>query len=102
MQEGKGMTEDEMVGWHHHMPLSQHERKTLEVVGPNCGKPHLLDLRFFIITMALRNIRISTSLWNRIRASERPRPEAIWVTKGARYVIQTNREKTNEDRDWER
>lgn len=29
----------------------------------------LLDLRFFIITMALRNIRISTSLWKIIRDS---------------------------------
>lgn len=33
---------------------------------------NLLDLRFFIITMALRNIRISTSLWNRIKVMGRP------------------------------
>lgn len=43
----------------------------------------LLDLRFFIITMALRNIRISISLCNRIRVAEMPSAEIIWVGKGA-------------------
>ena len=52
------------------------DESTSEVTSPNLERQrsrlHLLDLRFFIITMALRNIRISTSLWNRIRVTGMP------------------------------
>ena len=52
---------------------------------------NLLDLRFFIITMALRNIRISTSLCNRIKVAGMPSAEIIWVGKEATYGTKTNR-----------
>lgn len=54
-----------------------------EGLGRQRNRLNLLDLRFFIITMALRNIRISISLCNRIKVAEMPSAEVIWVGKGA-------------------
>lgn len=52
-------------------PLVNINESIREGIRPNLERQrsrlNLLDLRFFIITMALRNIRISTSLWNRVK-----------------------------------
>lgn len=64
----------------------------LEGVSPTLGRLrsrlNSLDLRFFIITMALRNIRISTSLWNRIKVTGMLSTETMWVGKGAKKATE--------------